>query len=190
MAKTASKMGPLGSPAPDFSLPDVHGQIVRRDDAAGRPMVVAFICNHCPFVIHLRAGLRDFGRDLSPLLTLVAINSNDPVAHPADAPAAMAIEAAAAGYTFPYLFDASQAVARAYGAACTPDFFLFDASHHLRYRGQFDGSRPGNAVPVTGADLRAACTAVLAGQPVAEPQRPSLGCNIKWRPDGAPQTKA
>ena len=189
MVKTAStQMLALGAAAPDFALPDAAtGRSVRLADFAGKPLVVAFICNHCPFVKHVRDGLARFGRDYAARgLAFVAINSNDITEHPDDSPAKMKDEARAAGYVFPYLFDESQAVARAYKAACTPDFFVFDKAHKLAYRGQFDGSRPGNDVPVTGEDLRAAADAVLAGKPLRGEQRPSLGCNIKWKPGNAP----
>jgi peroxiredoxin len=188
MAETPSQMIPLGTPAPDFALPDTQGRIVTRDSfAAARGLVVAFICNHCPFVKHIREGLARFGRDYADRgLAIVAINSNDAERYPADAPERMAEEVKSAGYVFPYLYDESQAVARAYGAACTPDFFLFDAERRLVYRGQFDGSRPSNRVPVTGADLRAAADAVLAGRPVPADQRASIGCNIKWKPGNEP----
>ena len=184
MVKTAStQMLALGAAAPDFALPDaVTGRSVKLSDFKGSPLVVAFICNHCPFVKHVQAGLAAFARDYAARgLTFVGINSNDVTDHPDDSPARMKEEARAAGYVFPYLFDESQAVAQAYKAACTPDFFLFDKAHKLVYRGQLDGSRPGNDVPVTGEDLRAAADAVLAGRPVATAQRPSLGCNIKWK---------
>jgi thiol-disulfide isomerase/thioredoxin len=182
MVKTAStQMLALGAAAPDFSLPSTDGRTVKLADYRGRPLVVAFICNHCPFVKHVRAGLAAFGRDYAARgLGFVAINSNDVTDHPDDSPAKMQDEARAAGYVFPYLFDATQSVAQACKAACTPDFFVFDRNHALAYRGQFDGSRPGNDVPVTGEDLRAAADAVLAGKPVSGVQRPSLGCNIKW----------
>jgi peroxiredoxin len=184
MVKTAStQMLPLGAAAPDFALPDaVTGRSVKLADFQGSPLVVAFICNHCPFVKHVRGGIAAFARDYAARgLRFVGINSNDVSDHPDDSPAKMKEEARAAGYVFPYLFDESQAVAQAYKAACTPDFFLFDKAHRLVYRGQLDGSRPGNDVPVTGEDLRAAADAVLAGQPVRGEQRPSLGCNIKWK---------
>ena len=182
MARTPSTMTPFGTPAPDFDLPDTEGGRVALSDLGGQPVLVMFICNHCPFVVHLRAALAQLGHDyLARGLAIVAISANDAVAYPADGPVAMKAERAAAGYPFAYLHDESQAVARAYGAACTPDFFLFDAEHRLVYRGQFDDSRPGNGRPVTGADLRAALDAVLAGQAPAEDQRPSLGCNIKWK---------
>lgn len=180
---TPSTMLPLGTPAPDFRLPDTEGRIVRLGDFAAAPaLVVMFICNHCPFVQHIRGALAQFGRDCQARgAAAVAISANDVAQYPQDGPAAMQVEAQREGYTFPYLYDESQAVARAYQAACTPDFFLFDAARRLVYRGQFDDSRPGNSVPVTGADLRAAVEATLAGRPVAGEQRPSIGCNIKWK---------
>jgi len=188
MAETPSRMLPLGTPAPDFALPDTDGRSVTRDSLARAPaLLVMFICNHCPFVKHIRGGLARFGRDYAGQgLAIVAINANDVSAYPADSPAKMAEEAKAAGYTFPYLYDESQEVAKAYGAACTPDFFLFDRARKLVYRGQFDASRPSNRVPVTGGDLRAAADAVLAGRPVPGEQRPSIGCNIKWKPGNEP----
>ncbi len=183
MARTPSTMVPLGTPAPDFALPDPDGRVHRRDDFRAAPgLLVMFICNHCPFVKHLRDGLSAFAREyVERGLAVVAINANDADAYPDDAPPAMKREAELAGYVFPYLYDATQVVARAYDAACTPDFFLFDGARRLVYRGQFDASRPGNAVPVTGADLRAACDAVLRGEAPSPEQTPSLGCNIKWR---------
>ncbi len=187
MSRTPSTMLPLGTCAPDFALPDTAGRTVRRSDLAGQPLLVAFICNHCPFVLHLRAGLVDLaGRLAARGLATVAINSNDFIAYPADAPEHMAAEAQAAGFTFPYLLDASQEVAIGFQAACTPDFFLFDAGHRLAYRGQFDDSRPHNGLPVSGADLQRAAEAILAGAAPPSAQRPSLGCNIKWRAGGAP----
>ena len=188
MAKTPSTMTPLGTPAPDFRLPDTAATAIARDDFAAAPgLLVMFICNHCPYVKHVREELAAFAREYQKKgLAIVAINSNDVASYPDDSPAKMVEEAAAAGYTFPYLYDASQAVAKAYGAACTPDFFLFDAGRRLVYRGQLDDSRPGNAVAVTGKDLRAACDAVLAGRAVPAEQRPSIGCNIKWKPGNAP----
>jgi peroxiredoxin len=181
-------MLPLGTPAPDFRLPDPHGRIVARDDFAAAPaLLVAFLCNHCPYVKHLRAGFADFAKELAGRgLAIVAINANDFAAYPEDAPPRMAEEAARAGWDFPYLVDESQEVAKAYRAACTPDFFLFDARRRLAYRGQFDDSRPGNRTPVTGRDLRAAADAVLAGRPAPADQKPSIGCNIKWRPGREP----
>ena len=178
----------LGTPAPEFALPDTRGATVALSDFAAAPaLAVAFICNHCPYVKHLREGLAQFGRDMhSKGVQVVAISSNDAVNYPDDGPAQMAREAASAGYPFPYLHDESQAVAKAYRAACTPDFFLFDRDQKLVYRGQFDGSRPGNEVPVTGSDLRAAVDSLLAGQPVSAEQKPSMGCNIKWKAGNAP----
>lgn len=188
MALTPSTMPPLGMEAPDFALPDTEGATVRRDDAAGRPLLVMFICNHCPFVVHLKQALAEFGRAYGDRIAIVGINANDPVSHPADAPETMAAERARAGWTFPYLFDATQEIARTYGAACTPDFFLFDATHRLVYRGRFDDSTPGNRKPITGADLRAAVEAVARGEKPAADQHASMGCNIKWRKRNAPRT--
>jgi peroxiredoxin len=188
MVKTASTMLPLGTMAPAFALPDTEGKMVRLSDFEGHPcLVVMFICNHCPFVKHLYEGLRSFGEEmLLRNVAVVAINANDVASHPDDAPARMAEEKQERGYSFSYLFDETQDVAKAYRAACTPDFFVFDKAHQLVYRGQFDESRPGNDHPVTGKDLRRAVDAVLAGQEVPEPHRPSIGCNIKWKPGNAP----
>lgn len=179
----ASTMLPLGTPAPDFRLRDFRDTEHTLDSVAnGKALLVAFICNHCPFVRHLRLELARVARDYRPRgLATVAIASNDVEAYPQDGPAGMAEEAHDAGYEFPYLFDASQAIARAYRAACTPDFFLFDAGRRLVYRGQFDGSRPGNGIAVTGSDLRAAIGAVLGGTAPAADQKPSIGCSIKWK---------
>lgn len=188
MVKTASTMLPLGTTAPDFQLPNVDGRSITRAQFAGQPLLVIFMCNHCPFVLHLRTALKQFTDEYQAKgLAVVGISSNDVHAYPQDGPDKMREEAAAAGYTFPYLFDATQDIAKAYRAACTPDFFLFDRSHALVYRGQFDASRPGNGMPVTGSDLRAACDAVLNGQPVVAEQRPSIGCNIKWRAGQEPE---
>lgn len=183
MALTESTMLPLGTPAPDFALPDTDGHTVRLADFDDAPaLLVIFMCNHCPFVRHLRKGLAQFARDYHGRgLAIVAISSNDVSSYPQDSPEEMARERAEAGYEFPYLYDESQNIARAYGAACTPDFFLFDGGRRLVYRGQFDDSRPGNDLPVTGADLRTAADAVLAGKPVFRNQKPSIGCNIKWK---------
>ena len=183
MVRTASTMLPLGTDCPDFALPNVvDGRTVSRSDYAGKPLLVMFICNHCPFVKHLRSALAEFGREYQAKgLSIVAISSNDAITHPDDSPDLMQDEAKAAGYTFPYLYDESQAVAKAFRAACTPDFFLFDDGGGLAYRGQFDDSRPSNGVPITGADLRQAADAVLAGRPVPAAQKPSIGCNIKWK---------
>lgn len=183
MALTPSTMVELGTTAPDFSLPDTTGKTVSLSDFEGaRALLVMFICNHCPYVKHIRSELAKLGTDYQPQgVAVVAINSNDVESYPADSPEKMVVEAREAGYTFPYLFDETQAVAKAYQAACTPDLYLFDAGRRLVYRGQLDGSRPGNGIPVTGEDLRAALDAVLAGKPVSDEQRPSVGCNIKWR---------
>ena len=179
----------LGTPAPDFELPDTTGRTVRLADLQVAPaLVVMFICNHCPYVKHLRSGLADFGREaLARDAAVVAINANDATRYPDDNPARMAEEVRSAGYPFPYLYDASQAVAKAYRAACTPDFFLFDAGRRLVYRGQFDDSRPGNSLPVTGKDLRDALDAVLTGRAVPTNQKASIGCNIKWKLGNEPR---
>lgn len=188
MAETPSTMLALGTEAPNFSLPDTTGKNVSRDEAAGgKGLLVMFICNHCPFVIHVREELARLGSDyLAKGIGVVAINSNDVATHPDDSPENMAKEAKKAGYPFPYLFDETQEVAQAYRAACTPDFFLFDQDKKLVYRGQLDDARPGNSVPLTGKDLRAALDALLAGQPVSEKQLPSMGCNIKWKAGNSP----
>ena len=188
MVKTASTMLPLGSAAPGFSLPNVDGQTVSDSDFAGKPLLVVFMCNHCPFVIHLRDHLAKFAREYQAKgLAVVGISSNDVATHPDDSPERMKEDARKYGYTFPYLYDESQDVAKAYQAACTPDFFLFDKQHKLVYRGQFDDSRPQSGIPVTGADLRAACDAVLSGKPVSDQQKPSIGCNIKWKSGKEPR---
>ena len=181
-------MAPLGTAAPDFRLPDFDGRMhALADFADGHALLVAFICGHCPFVRHVRDEFARYAREYASRgLRVVAINSNDLAAYPQDGPPGMRAEAAEAGYDFPYLLDESQAVARAYRAACTPDFFLFDADRRLAYRGQFDASRPGNGVAVTGADPRAATDAVLAGRAAAAEQTPSIGCNIKWKPGNTP----
>jgi len=188
MVRTPSTMLPLGTVAPDFKLPNVDGCLVDLAQTAGpKGTLVMFICNHCPFVKHVADQLAILGRDaMSRGIGVIAISSNDVSAHPADSPEQMVHEAEDRGYTFPYLYDESQSVAQAYHAACTPDFFLFDGARKLVYRGQLDASRPGNDIPVTGLDLRAAIDAVLAGKPVAGEQRPSLGCNIKWKPGNEP----
>lgn len=185
---TPSTMLPLGTTAPDFKLPDTTGKTVSLADFEDRPaLLVLFICNHCPFVKHIRSGLAQVGKDyLSRGAGIVAINSNDVANYPDDSPAKMKDEVKAAGYTFPYLYDEAQVVAKAYRAACTPDIYLFDKNRKLVYRGQFDDSRPGNAAPVTGKDLRAALDAVLAGNAVSANQKPSIGCNIKWKSGNEP----
>lgn len=188
MVKTASTMMPLGTQAPDFSLVSVDGRTVSLSDVADAPaLVVMFICNHCPFVKHIASELARFGWEYQARgVAVVAISSNDVAGYPQDSPEQMVHEAEAQGYTFPYLFDETQEVARAYRAACTPDFFVFDGQRRLVYRGQFDASRPGNGLPVTGEDLRRAVEAVLAGEPVEAEQKPSIGCNIKWKPGEEP----
>jgi peroxiredoxin len=179
-----STMLALGTAAPPFRLPDTaSGKTVALEDFANsKALLAAFVCNHCPYVKHLLDGFITFAREYGPRgLAVVAISSNDVTTHPADSPAEMAKLAREKNFTFPYLYDESQSVARAYDAACTPDFFLFDSSRRLVYRGQFDGSRPGGKQPVTGADMRAAADAALAGKPAPEPQVPSVGCGIKWK---------
>ena len=186
MARTPSTMLDLGTPAPDFSLPEpATGRQVSLADFADAPaLLVVFMCNHCPYVKHIQDALAGFAAEYRAKgLAVVGINSNDVANYPDDAPEKMVTTVKNVGYTFPYLYDATQDVAKAYKAACTPDFFLFNK---LVYRGQFDDSRPGNDIPVTGRDLRAATDAVLAGQPVSENQKASLGCNIKWRPNNEP----
>jgi peroxiredoxin len=188
MARTESTMLPLGTKAPDFSLLNVDGRTVSLNDFADAPaLLVIFMCNHCPFVKHLAAALAQ----LAPVymarkLAIVGINSNDAASYPADSPEQMVREAEERGYQFPYLYDESQEVAKAYRAACTPDFFLFDGDRRLVYRGQFDDSRPDSGIPITGRDLRAALDAVLAGKKPSQEQRPSIGCNIKWKPGHEP----
>ena len=190
MAATPSTMPELGMDAPDFSLPNPSrdNQLEHLSDFAGSPaLLVMFICNHCPFVKHIAGELSKLGRDARVKgASVVAINSNDVQNYPDDSPTKMIEEAKVRGYTFPYLFDESQKVAKAYGAACTPDFFLFDRRRKLVYRGQLDDSRPSNGIPVTGRDLRAALDAVLAGRAVTVDQKPSIGCNVKWKPGNEP----
>ena len=184
MALTESTMLELGTAAPDFTLTDVvSGKTVRRDDFAGQnALLVMFICAHCPYVKHIEKGLAKLGADYAGKpLAIVAISSNDAGNYPADNPAGLKKQAETLGFTFPYLYDETQAVAKAYKAACTPDFFLFGSDGKLVYRGEFDRSRPGNGVAVTGEDLRAAVDAALAGKPAITDQRPSIGCNIKWK---------
>jgi hypothetical protein len=178
----------LGTTLPAFRLFDtVTEREVSHTDFAGRPLLVAFICNHCPFVKHVRSGIAELGRHCADVgVGMVAISSNDPVAHPADGPRQMAEEARRAGYGFAYLFDDTQAVARAFRAACTPEFYLFDGDARLAYRGQMDDARPNNTVPITGADVRAAIADVLAGRKPSSDQKPSIGCNIKWKPGNEP----
>ncbi len=183
MALTPSTMVQLGTLAPDFHLPDTEGTVVSLSDFEGAPaLLVMFLCNHCPYVKHVRAGLAQMTSDYAAKgVSIVGISSNDVRNYPADSPAKMKQEKAEAGYIFPYLYDESQEVAKAYDAACTPDFFLFDRERRLVYRGQMDDSRPGTAIPVTGTDLRRAMDALLAGKAVPSDQKPSVGCNIKWK---------
>jgi peroxiredoxin len=184
MALTESTMLELGTTAPDFALTDVvTGKTVRRDDFRGsKALLVMFICTHCPYVKHIEKGLAALGKDYEGKpVSIVAISSNDVTTHPDDSPAGLKQQAKTHGFGFPYLYDETQTVAHAYKAACTPDFFLFDADLRLVYRGQFDRSRPGNGIAVTGEDLRTAIDAALAGKPPLKDQRPSIGCNIKWR---------
>ncbi len=186
MAAVESQMLELGTRAPAFSLPDPDGTMhALRSDAPAT--LVMFICNHCPFVKHVRAELARLGKDYGPKgVAIYAINSNDVTTHPGDHPDRMRDEAETWGYTFPYLFDESQDVAKAYRAACTPDFYVFDAEQKLAYRGQLDDSRPSNNLPVDGRDLRAALDAVLASESPAPDQTPSIGCNIKWQAGNEP----
>ncbi len=188
LPKTESRPVALGTSAPDFRLPDASGRLFGPSDFASSPaLLIAFISNRCPFVIGIRAALAEFARRNSPRgLQVIAINANDPDAHPEETLARIGEDVATYGYVFPYLKDWDQSVARAYDAACTPDFFLFDADRRLAYHGQFDGFRPGNDVPVTGQDLQAAVDAVLEGRAPRSRQVPSVGCNIKWRGADAP----
>lgn len=187
MALTPSTMLPLGTKAPDFSLPSVASakegrKVSLADFKNSKGLLVVFMCNHCPYVQHVKKGLSAFAREFIPKgLGMAGINSNDVKNYPEDSPEQMAKDAKEFGYSFPYLFDEAQVVAKAYQAACTPDFFLFDKNLKLVYRGQFDDSRPGNNKPVTGRDLRAAVEALLDGRPVPSDQKPSMGCNIKWK---------
>ncbi len=186
MARTESRMLKLGTEAPEFALPDPDGKTWTLADRAPAYLVM-FICNHCPFVKHVADEIAALGRDYGQRgVAVYAISSNDVEKHPDDSPEKMKTEAKQRGYTFPYLYDADQSVAKAYDAACTPDFYVFDSRRRLAYRGQLDGSRPGNDVPVDGRDLRSALDAVLAGEAPDAEQRPSVGCNIKWKPGNAP----
>ncbi len=189
MVQTLSTMLALGTSAPQFSLPDPDGKIVSLSDFDGAPaLVVVFMCNHCPFVKHVAPGLANLAREYQDKgVAVVGINPNDVANYPDDSPQKMAEASKEYGYTFPYLLDESQEVATAYRAACTPDFFVFDGDRQLVYRGQMDDSRPSLDLPVTGADLRAALNAVLDGRSVTTEQKPSVGCNIKWKPGNEPQ---
>jgi peroxiredoxin len=188
MVRTLSTMEELGTPAPSFQLPDISGAKISLEDFAGsKALMVAFMCNHCPYVKHIQQAFAKFASEFQEKgLAVIAISSNDADNYPDDGPDKMAEESRNAGYTFPYLYDESQAVAKAYHAACTPDFFLYDEQRNLVYRGQFDGSRPKNDIPVTGEDMRRAVNALLAGNPVPREQIPSMGCNIKWKPGNEP----
>ena len=189
MALTPSTMLTLGTEAPDFSLPDtISGKTISLSDfAAKKALLVMFICRHCPYVQHIQPELGKLGKDYAAKdIGIVAVSANDAHKYPDDAPKELARMAKELGFSFPFCYDESQAVAKAYTAACTPDFFLFDAKRRLIYRGQLDDSRPGNGKPVTGVDLRAAMDAALAAKPVSVAQRPSIGCNIKWKPGNEP----
>jgi peroxiredoxin len=189
MSLTPSTMLDLGTPAPEFCLPDSNGNEVCLDDFTESPvLLIVFMCNHCPYVKHIADAFRDFVCEYQDKgLAVVGISSNDALAYPDDGPERMAEEVTRRGYTFPYLYDESQEVAKAYHAACTPDFFLFDQDRKLAYRGQFDNSRPGNNEPITGKDLREAVDALVAGKQPPADQIPSIGCNIKWRPGNEPE---
>ncbi len=188
MSATASTMLPLATKAPDFSLPDAKGKMVSLSDFdEAEALVVVFICNHCPFVKHIIDDLVGLAKDYQKQgVAFVAINSNDVETYPDDRPEMMAKLAKQKGFTFPYLYDETQKVAKIYHAACTPDFFVFNENRELVYRGQMDDSRPGNGVPITGADLSVALDAILEGSPVPETQKPSMGCNIKWKAGNEP----
>ena len=196
MVLTASTMLPLGTPLPAFELAQVwgpngavgdgdHGAAWSSTSLSAQPVLVLFLCAHCPFVKHIEPELSRLEADFGSQVQIVAISSNSTITHPQDGPEGLREQAARNGWHFPYLFDASQAVARTFHAACTPDLFLFDAAHQLAYRGQLDGSRPGNDQPLDGLDLRAAMAALLSGQPISADQQASIGCNIKWHPEGA-----
>ncbi len=189
MVRTASTMLPLGTSAPDFQLPDYDGKVVSLGDFKGRKgLLVIFMCNHCPYVKHVAPELAKIADEYQAKgVAVVGISSNDITAHPDDAPDKMKVEAAQQGYRFPYLYDADQKIAAAYRAACTPDFFLFDANHKLVYRGQMDETRPKQGAVPNGKDLRAALDALLSGSEIPQPQRPSIGCNIKWKPGKEPE---
>lgn len=182
MARTPSNMLKLGTLLPSFKLKDTDDHFVSNEDFSGQPILVMFICNHCPFVIHVKSELAKIGKDFKDSkIKVVAVNSNDAVNYPEDSPAKMKIEKEKMGYVFPYLFDETQSVAKSFDAACTPEFYLFDAKHRLVYRGQLDDSRPSNQIPVTGKDLRFAMNALLNDERIPDEQKPSLGCNIKWK---------
>ena len=184
MVQTPSNMMPIGTQAPNFTLPDtVSGKELSLSETRGeRATLVMFICNHCPFVIHIQQELAQLGRDyINKGVGIIAISSNDIVHYPEDAPEKMKVYAETMGYNFPYLYDESQTVAQDYDATCTPDFFVFDKDMKCVYRGQLDDSRPGNNIPVSGADIRQALDALLSHESINELQKPSIGCNIKWK---------
>ncbi|GAB5405037.1 MAG: thioredoxin family protein [Aureliella sp.] len=189
MVRTASTMLPLGTQAPDFTLPDFDGKSVSLNDCRGeKGLLVIFMCNHCPYVKHVAPELARLAKDYAAKgVATVGISSNDVDAYPDDSPEKMKLEAQEQGYTFPYLYDATQQVAAAYHAACTPDFYLFDADLKLAYRGQLDGTRPKQDQQPDGTDLRAAIDALLSGSAIPEPQKPSIGCNIKWKAGAEPE---
>jgi len=189
MVLTPSTMLPLGTKAPNFSLPNVDGSIVSLADCEGaKALLVIFMCNHCPYVIHVAPEVARLAKEYQAKgVAVVGINANDASSHPADSPEQMVHEVENRGYTFPYLYDETQEVAKAYRAACTPDFYVFDADHRLVYRGQLDGSRPNSATPLSGKDLRVALDAVLGSHPVSADQKPSIGCNIKWKAGEEPE---
>ena len=189
MVKVNSTMLPLGTQAPSFSLYDPEGNLFTLDHSSkSNAFLVMFICNHCPFVHHIRKELARLANDyLKRDVSIIAINSNDYETHPGDSPEKMKDEIIEWGYNFPYLVDEDQSVAIAYQASCTPDFFLFDSQQQLVYRGQLDGGRPSNDIPVNGRDIRAALDTLLAGDDVSEEQIPSVGCNIKWKPNNSPE---
>lgn len=188
MARTLSTMLELGTTAPDFALADTQGKTVTRNEFAGKPLLVVFMCNHCPYVKHIGGKFAQLSKEyMEKGVAVVGINSNDVDNYPDDSPDKMAEEVKAMGYNFPYLYDATQEVAKKYQAACTPDFFLFNSEHKLVYRGQFDDSRPRNEEPITGADLTRAVDAVLSNAPLAPEQKPSMGCNIKWKAGNEPE---
>lgn len=188
MAVVSTQQLELGAEAPDFSLPDTEGNTVSLSDLAdAKAYLVVFMCNHCPYVVHVADELARLGTQYQAKgVAVVGINSNDVASYPDDSPEKMKHEKSARSYTFAYLYDESQRVAKAYCAACTPDFYVFDADRRLAYRGQIDDSRPNSGVPVTGQDLRSALDAVLAGQKPSGSQKPSMGCNIKWMPGNEP----
>ena len=189
MSRTASTMLELGTAAPDFSLPDpVSGNTVKLSDFADRPLLIVFSCNHCPYVLHILKSFVEYANESQRSgLAVIMINANDVDGYPDDSPEKMIELAGIYGFEFPYLFDQSQQVATAYRAACTPDFFLFDNQHRLVYRGQYDASRPGSNIEITGSDLRSASQALMANEAISAPQLPSMGCNIKWRSGNEPQ---